>query len=180
MAIVTLVMGGVRSGKSRLAEELALGHGTPLAYIATGAAGDAEMAERIARHQDRRGPCWTTIEEPVDLPGALRQTAAGHKAILVDCLTLWLSNLLLQYEASLHLEEVSAAVLADVRTLAEALRQLDVPVIIVASEVGMGIVPDNRLARLFRDLAGEANEMVGAVADQVYICFAGIPMKLKG
>jgi adenosylcobinamide kinase/adenosylcobinamide-phosphate guanylyltransferase len=180
MAIVTLVMGGARSGKSRTAEELALGNGPPLAYIATGIAGDDEMAERIARHQDRRGTDWVTIEEPMELPDAVLKAAAGHRAVLVDCLTLWLSNLLLNYEAALPWEEVSAAVLADVRRLADVLRQVEVPVIIVSSEVGMGIVPDNRLGRLFRDLAGEANEMVAGVADEVYACFAGIPMKLKG
>jgi adenosylcobinamide kinase/adenosylcobinamide-phosphate guanylyltransferase len=180
MASVTLVMGGARSGKSRLAEELARAHGAPLAYIATGSAGDAEMAERIARHRSRRGADWRTIEAPMALADAIREAAANHRAILVDCLTLWLSNLLLRYEAALPWEEVAPRVLAHVAELAEELRRTTVPVVLVTSEVGMGIVPENRLGRLFRDLAGEANETVAAAADQVYICFAGIPMKIKG
>jgi adenosylcobinamide kinase/adenosylcobinamide-phosphate guanylyltransferase len=180
MASTILVMGGARSGKSRLAEELARAHGAPLAYIATGSAGDAEMAARIARHQGRRGADWTTVEEPLELVAAIRQAAAGHRAILVDCLTLWLSNLLLRYEPFLPQEELASRVLAHVAELTEQLRRTTVPVVLVASEVGMGIVPENRLARLFRDLAGETNEMVAAAADQVHVCFAGIPMKIKG
>lgn len=180
MATVTLVIGGARSGKSKLAEELAMGHGAPLAYIATGSAGDAEMVERIRRHQERRGSDWTTVEEPLRLPDAVRGAAARHQALLIDCLTLWLSNLLLEYERTSPLDEVPVLVLAEVRSLAEALRQSEVPVVIVSSEVGMGIVPDNRLGRLFRDLAGEANELMACVADQVYVCFAGLPLKIKG
>jgi adenosylcobinamide kinase/adenosylcobinamide-phosphate guanylyltransferase len=180
MATVTLIIGGARSGKSRLAEELALSHGPPLAYLATGSAGDAEMAARIARHQSRRGPDWTTIEEPMRLPDTVRGAAARYRVILVDCLTLWISNLLLDYESTYSRDEVPAMVLADVRSLTDVLRQVEVPVVLVSSEVGMGIVPDNRLGRLFRDLAGEANEMVAGVADQVYVCFAGVPLKIKG
>lgn len=180
MSQITLVTGGARSGKSRLAEELARAHGSPLLYIATGSAGDAEMAERIARHQARRGSDWTTIEEPFELAAVIRQADAGYSAILVDCLTLWLSNLLFRYESSLPWEEVASQLLAHVAELATELKQAAVPVVLVSSEVGMGIVPENRLARLFRDIAGEANGMVAAVAHEVHVCFAGIPMKIKG
>ena len=97
MAATIFITGGARSGKSRLAEGLALAYGAPLGYLATGMAGDAEMAERIARHQARRGPAWTTIEEPLDLAGAIRAHEGSVKALLVDCVTLWLTNLLLKH-----------------------------------------------------------------------------------
>jgi adenosylcobinamide kinase/adenosylcobinamide-phosphate guanylyltransferase len=174
MARTVFITGGARSGKSRLAEELAVRHGTPLLYVATGAAGDGEMAERIARHRSRRGADWQTIEEPLDLHGVL----AGHDgyfgAILVDCVTLWLTNLLFARG-----EEPGPA-LEEVRRLAALLPELKGPVILVSNEVGMGIVPENRLARVFRDLAGEANEILAAAADEVYVTFSGIPLKIKG
>jgi adenosylcobinamide kinase/adenosylcobinamide-phosphate guanylyltransferase len=180
MATTIFITGGTRSGKSRLAEDIARRFGTPLAYLATGSAGDAEMTARIARHQARRGPDWTTIEEQMRLPDALRRAADRFNAILVDCLTLWITNLLLDYESTFPKDDVAGMVLADVRSLVETLKQVNVPVIIVSNEVGMGIVPDNALARTFRDLAGEANELVAAAADEVYVMFSGLPLKLKG
>jgi adenosylcobinamide kinase/adenosylcobinamide-phosphate guanylyltransferase len=173
MAKIIFITGGARSGKSRLAEEIAQRQGEPLLYVATGQAGDGEMAERIARHRERRGPAWQTIEEPQ----ALAEVLTGHDgyfgAVLVDCVTLWLTNLLLATDDS-------AAVLAQVRRLTALFGTLQTPVILVSNEVGMGIVPENRLARTFRDLAGEANELIAAAADEVYVMFSGLPLKLKG
>ena len=173
MAATIFVTGGARSGKSRLAEELALGYGAPLGYIATGRAGDAEMAERIERHRARRGPVWQTIEEPVDLAGVITAHQGSCNALLVDCVTLWLTNLLLKYGDRVRaLQEVAA--------LVPRFASLQIPLVLVSNEVGMGIVPENDLARAFRDLAGEANELLAAAADEVYVMFSGLPLKLKG
>ncbi len=173
MGQTIFITGGARSGKSRLAEELAAGYGAPLGYIATGRAGDAEMAERIARHRARRGPAWLTIEEPEDLAGAIRENDGRCNALLVDCVTLWLTNLLLKWG------EVGPS-MAEVERLVRLMPDVKTPLILVSNEVGMGIVPENALARAFRDLAGEANEMLARAADEVYVMFSGLPMKLKG
>lgn len=173
MAKLTFITGGARSGKSRLAESLANAYGEPLGYLATGQAGDGEMAERIARHQARRGAQWQTMEEPLDLAGVLTGHDGYFRAVLVDCVTLWLTNLLLTHDEP-------GTVMAEVKKLAALLPTLQTPVILVSNEVGMGIVPENRLARTFRDLAGEANELLAATADEVYVTFSGLPLKLKG
>jgi adenosylcobinamide kinase/adenosylcobinamide-phosphate guanylyltransferase len=173
MAGTVFITGGARSGKSRLAEILALGKGAPLVYIATGTAGDREMAERIARHRARRGPDWRTVEEPLDLAGAVSAAQGECRAVLVDCITLWLTNLLLKYDDA-------APALKEVERLVRLLPDLKTPLILVSNEVGMGIVPENRLARTFRDLAGEANELLAEAADEVYVMFSGLPLKLKG
>jgi len=173
MGKTIFITGGARSGKSRLAEELAFGYGAPLGYIATGRAGDAEMAERIARHRARRGPAWVTIEEHLDLTGAISARDGAVNALLVDCVTLWLTNLLLHHDDS-------APALGEVAALTRLMTNLTTPLILVSNEVGMGIVPDNPLARAFRDLAGEANEMLARAADEVYVTFSGMPLKLKG
>ena len=169
-ASVTLVLGGARSGKSRYAERLVEGQGAGPVYIATGEAGDAEMAERIARHRARRGRHWRTVEAPLDLAAALADTVAPDRGVLVDCLTLWLANLI---EAGRDME-------ADVAQLLAALPALDGPVVFVANEVGLGIVPDNALARAFRDHAGLLNQEIAATADRVVLVAAGLPLVLKG
>lgn len=173
MAKVLFITGGARSGKSRLAEARAREFGAPLCYLATGRAGDGEMADRIARHQARRGPEWQTLEEPIRLLEAIRGHDGYFAAMLLDCVTLWLSNLLFHYDNP-------DRVLDEVRALAGAFRELQTPLVIVSNEVGMGIVPENQLARAFRDVAGEANELIAAAADEVYVTFFGLPLKLKG
>ncbi len=173
MGKTIFITGGARSGKSRLAEELAAGYGAPLGYIATGQAGDGEMAERIDRHRARRGPAWLTIEEPEDLAGVIRESDGRCKVLLVDCVTLWLTNLLLK-------RGEAGQVMAEVEGVIRLFASLKTPLILVSNEVGMGIVPENALARAFRDLAGEANEILARAADEVYVMFSGLPMKLKG
>ena len=168
MARTILVTGGARSGKSALAERLALGLGTPVLYLATAEAGDAEMAERIARHRARRGADWTTAEEPFDLLSVLRARNPSRPA-LVDCLTFWLSNLML---AGQDWE-------GPVRDLAAALPGLPAPTVLVTNEVGTGIVPENALARRFRDAAGWMNQAVAAAADEVFLSVAGCPLRVK-
>lgn len=166
---LTLVLGGARSGKSALAERLTLGAGPDPLYIATAEAWDEEMRARIARHRDdRAGRGWQTLEEALDLPGALAR--AGARPVLVDCLTLWLSNHLL---ADSHLEH-------EVDALLEALDRRRAPCVLVANEVGLGIVPENALARRFRDAAGRLNQRIAAQAGTVVFVAAGLPMVLKG
>jgi adenosylcobinamide kinase/adenosylcobinamide-phosphate guanylyltransferase len=186
MARLTLIVGGARSGKSRFAEQLAAGL-APVTYLATalpadrlpGAEPDAEMAARIARHRQRRAalaPAWRTIEEPWDVPGAVAAhgTAGG---VLVECLTLWVTNLLLGVPGRAPLQD--AEIIAEVRRLMQAGQEVPARVLVVSNEVGCGIVPANALARRFGDLLGEANQFVAAQATEVYGCLAGIPLRWK-
>ncbi len=172
MARIIFITGGARSGKSRLAEKLAESFGSPLCYVATGEARDPEMTDRIAAHRARRGEEWQTIEEPRNLVERLRSADGSYQAVLVDCITLWISNLLLHYGTA-------DPVLEEVQALVEAIKDCATPLIFVSNEVGMGIVPENALARTFRDLAGNANQLLAAAADEVYVTFSGIPLKLK-
>ena len=165
---VTLVLGGARSGKSVYAEGLVEAHGPGL-YVATAEAGDAEMAERIRRHKERRGNSWTTVEEPLDLAGALKSNAAADLAVLIDCLTLWLNNLM----------AAERDVDAEVADLLDAIGGLAAPVVLVTNEVGLGIVPDNEAARAFRDAAGRLNQAVAEAADRVVFIVAGTPLVFK-
>jgi adenosylcobinamide kinase / adenosylcobinamide-phosphate guanylyltransferase len=167
---ITLVLGGARSGKSRYAERLVENAATCGTYCATAEARDAEMAERIAAHRARRGPFWRTVEAPLALVPAIAAGAAAEHPLLVDCLTLWLSNLLL---AGKQPEKE-----ADV--LCRALREAGGPVVLVSDEVGMGLVPETPLGRQFRDAAGWLNQQVAALADRVVFVAAGLPLVLKG
>lgn len=173
MSKVILVTGGARSGKSRFAEGLA-GRFEPVrGYVATGQPGDEEMAARIARHRERRGPEWQTLEEPVELTRAVLGADGRYSVLLVDCITLWLSNLLF------HPDGGAPQALERVRQFTEIFGSLKTPLVIVSNEVGMGIVPEHPLARAFRDLAGEANELIAARADEVYVTISGLPLRLK-
>lgn len=173
MGEVILVTGGTRSGKSRFAESLCEGFGTPLLYLATATAGDREMEERIARHQTRRGAGWVTVEAPRDIEGHILSPPPGTRGILLDCLTLWLTNLLFCSG------ERPEPVLARVEALVELFPRLPLPLVIVTNEVGYGIVPESPLGRLFRDLAGEANRIVAQRSDQVHLVVCGIPLRLR-
>lgn len=166
---VTLVLGGARSGKSRFAEGLATETGLGLVYVATATVRDDEMRERVAHHRARRDEAWRTAEAPLDLAGALRAEASSDRAVLVDCLTLWLTNVLLEDRDIDH----------EIEGLIDALAGLPGPVILVSNEVGSGIVPENALARAFRDHQGRLNQRVAAVADRVTLVVAGLPMNLK-
>jgi adenosylcobinamide kinase/adenosylcobinamide-phosphate guanylyltransferase len=166
---LTLVLGGARSGKSRYAESLITALAQPWCYVATAEAGDAEMAERIAAHRARRSAPWQTIEAPHDLAGALAAAPAGA-AVLIDCLTLWLSNRML----------ADADIDAETGRLEAALDHHAHPVVLVANEVGYGIVPDNALARRFRDLQGRLNQRLAARADRVVLIVAGLPLFVRG
>lgn len=166
---LTLVLGGARSGKSSYAEGLMTALPKPWGYIATAEAFDDEMRQRIAQHQARRGRNWVQYEAPLDIAATL-SGAAADQACLVDCLTLWLSNLM-------HAER---DITRETQALINALSHRSAPCIMVANEVGLGIVPDNALARRFRDEAGWLNQRIGAVADCVVFIAAGMSMTLKG
>ncbi len=168
IAPTTLVLGGARSGKSAYAEGL-LAHGRAL-YLATGQAFDDEMADRIRLHRDRRGPHWQTMEEPLDLAGALDRVLDPERPVLVDCLTLWISNLM-------HAER---DVEAETGRLCEVLAAPRGTVVLVSNEVGLGLVPDNRLARAFRDHQGRVNQRVAQTCSRVVFVAAGLPLFLKG
>ncbi len=165
---ICLVLGGVRSGKSRHAEQIVTEFPAPFRYLATGQAWDDEMRERVAAHRARRDERWQTVEVPVRLAAALDE--AGERPVLVDCLTLWLTNLLLGE----HDVEPAASELMD------ALARRRAPTVLVGSEVGMGIVPENALARRFRDEAGLLHQRVASVADRVVLVVAGLPLVVKG
>ena len=164
-----LILGGARSGKSAYAQVLAEACSPLRLYLATGAPGDEEMAARIARHQADRGEGWTTLEEPLEVAAALLKHARAGAVVVVDCLTLWLSNLMLAGR------DPGPAVTA----LADALAALAGPAILVSNEVGMGIVPDHKLSREFRDWQGRTNREIGAACDAVIFVAAGLPLRLK-
>jgi adenosylcobinamide kinase/adenosylcobinamide-phosphate guanylyltransferase len=167
MAVI-LITGGARSGKSKRAEMRTRAFAGQPVYVATAEALDTEMDARIAKHRSRRGTDWLEREVPLDLVSALAETDGGG-ARLVDCLTLWLSNLMHATRDWEHEETELAAVLPRLKS----------PVVFVTNEVGLGIVPDNALARSFRDAAGIMNQMIAAAADEVEFVVAGLPMKLK-
>ena len=171
---VTLVLGGARSGKSRYAEALIEAAAEQGTYIATAEADDPEMAARIAAHRarrddNRRGKFWRTVEAPLELAAAIAKEAAVDRPLLVDCLTLWLSNLL-------HADKCAEI---ETRSLCAVLREAAGPVVLVANEVGLGLVPETALGRRFRDAAGRLNQEVAALADRVVFMAAGLPLVLK-
>jgi adenosylcobinamide kinase / adenosylcobinamide-phosphate guanylyltransferase len=164
-----LVLGGARSGKSAYAQSLAETYGSDRLYLATAEAGDEEMAARIARHRADRGQGWTTLEEPLEVARALGAHAHPGRVVVVDCLTLWLSNLMLAGR------EPRAAIAG----LAEAIGALAGPAILVSNEVGLGIVPEHRLGREFRDWQGRANREIAQACDAAVFVAAGLPVQLK-
>lgn len=169
--MITLVLGGARSGKSRHAESLVAASGRPKLYLATSERMDAEMDARIARHrEDRANAGWETIEEPLEIASILAGTAHAKHAILVDCLTLWLGNLM-HYEKDIDTYG---------RSLIGALTASKAEIMLVSNEVGMGIVPETKIGRDFRDAAGILNQQVAAIARRVILMAAGCPLIMKG
>lgn len=176
MAKVILVTGGARSGKSRFAEKLVREASEKRFYLATAPVTDAEMARRVERHRrDRATDNWQTIEEELDLPGAVRQAAeAGAGSILIDCLTLWIGNLLF-HDAAFDEDKM----LEKCAGLAVALDEFGGTAALVINEVGLGIVPDNALSRAFRDCSGRCSQYFGRKADEVYFVSCGLPLRIK-
>ncbi|PSH03285.1 MAG: bifunctional adenosylcobinamide kinase/adenosylcobinamide-phosphate guanylyltransferase [Acidobacteria bacterium] len=169
---ITLVLGGVRSGKSHYAQNLVT-NGGRVAFIATAEALDEEMRQRIARHREERPAGWTTLEAPLALEDAILECSGKFDIIVVDCLTLWTSNLMGAEDSQ------DERIFARADRLCESLRQVTSSVVLVSNEVGCGIVPDNDAARLYRDLLGGVNQRVAAIADKVLLLVAGYPMTVK-
>ncbi len=167
----TLILGGARSGKSGLAQRRAQATGRPVTLIATAQALDAEMAERIARHQADRPPSWRTVEEPLALAAALKAECATDRCVIVDCLTLWLTNLLLDSEARLA---------AETTALLNTLPDLPGEILLVANETGLGVVPADVLSRRYVDVAGWLHQSLAQACDRVVLTVAGLPVALKG
>ncbi len=165
---ITLVLGGARSGKSAYAERLVNARGDGL-YLATAEISDPDMAERVRIHRERRGEKWKTVEEPLEMPAELKKHAASERTVLVECLSVWLGNLM----------AAGRNVGAETGVLVETLSGLSRPVVLVSNEVGLGGVPDNRLARDFQDAAGQLNQTVALLADRVVLVAAGLPVVLK-
>ncbi len=172
MSKVYFITGGARSGKSAFAEKLAKDLAGKRAYIATAQALDPEMAAKIEKHRRDRDNVWDTYEEPLAVAELLRKLSSGYQVVLLDCLTLWLSNVMAHTNGD-------DAVTARSRELAAAIADFSGSCIVVSNEVGLGIVPDNPLARKFRDLAGMLNQKIAQAADEVYFTAAGIPVKIK-
>lgn len=184
----TLILGGARGGKSTWAEQLAGQSGRPVLFVATATAGDAEMAERITRHRAQRPPDWRTLEEPVRLLHAIRASAQPGDVVLVDCLTLWVSNLLgdaIDSEAdpdALPLETwqtLETALVTEAESLVAFARDHNLTLILISNEVGLGIVPATPLGRHFRDLLGRVNQAAAREAETVVLMIAGLPVDLR-
>ncbi|MDA9673469.1 bifunctional adenosylcobinamide kinase/adenosylcobinamide-phosphate guanylyltransferase [Paracoccaceae bacterium] len=168
MCLTILVTGGARSGKSSFAEKRTKQLGSSLVYIATSEIIDSEMEKRVAEHQARRGSEWQTLHAPLKLTEALFETD-GKGPCLVDCLTIWLNNLIFHNEDTVVVT----------KELIKVLEKRSDPVVLVTNEVGSGIVPENALARRFRDEAGRMNQIISQVADEVYVSISGIPLQIK-
>jgi adenosylcobinamide kinase / adenosylcobinamide-phosphate guanylyltransferase len=169
LARLTLILGGTRSGKSRYAERLVLGSGLAPVYVATAEPLDDEMAARIAEHRARRGASWRTVEEPLELVAVLQKECVPERAVLVDCLTLWLANLMVK----------ERAVRVEIEGLMAALAQLQGALVLVSNEVGLGVVPIDAMARTFVDHAGWLHQRIAEQADVVVFMSAGLPLPLK-
>lgn len=175
MAEVVLILGGARSGKSGFAEQLAAGMGGRVLYLATAEALDEEMGERVRAHRRRRPAHWETVEEPLAVAGAIAERGREGDVILLECLTLLVSNLLRGDTGACE-----ERVLASVNGLVSAAREVGASLIVVSNEVGMGVVPEHPLGRVYRDALGRANQAVAARADSVHLMVAGIPLLIKG
>ncbi|WP_031514515.1 bifunctional adenosylcobinamide kinase/adenosylcobinamide-phosphate guanylyltransferase [Desulfofalx alkaliphila] len=177
-----VVIGGARSGKSKFAENLAAGLGKNVTYIATAAVVDSEMANKIAQLKSRRPKHWHTIEETLEIVDIVGELGQKADVILVDCLTVWLSNLLLNSTSagpSLSWPKKESYILNEVERLSRTAKECQATVIIVTNEISLGLLPDNKLGRAFRDVTGAANQIIARYADKVYLTVAGIPVELK-
>lgn len=175
MGQIILILGGARSGKSRLALSRASEH-EQVAFVATAQAGDEEMAARIRLHRKERPRHWQTIECPQAVHEGLQRVRPGTQAVVIDCLALYISNLLLNDESTSNKQEY---VVSQIKLLCEACQDIEPTVFIVSNEVGWGVVPDNALSRQFRDLVGQANQMIAAEADEVCLVVAGLSQRIK-
>lgn len=179
---IVLVTGGVRSGKSRFAEDLTASFGLPVVYIATATVMDSEMEMRVKIHQQRRPESWETVEEPIEVIKAIASKGSPDKVLMIDCLTLWITNLMFRQELPEDEEafkKIEEEILDMVRRAAETARQINANMVIVSNESGLGLIPPDRLSRKYQEIVGRANETVAKAADEVYLVVSGIPVEIK-
>ncbi len=176
-----LIIGGARSGKSRFAQELALKLGGPVLFVATGVAGDQEMRQRIEEHRKQRPATWSTLEVTTNIGRQIGQDISGAQVVIVDCITLLVNNILDSHQTGEEIDVslIEHKVTAEIGELVECIDNAAASFIIVTNEVGTGLVPANRVGRLYRDLLGRANQMLAQCADEVYLMVAGIPVPIK-
>ena len=175
MTKIVLITGGARSGKSSFAEKLASTLGKDVLFLATAEAMDKEMADRIKKHKSKRSSTWKTVEEPINI-NILNKFKNFEGAVILDCITLWLSNMIHKF----GIEGAEDRILGDIRTLLKTVKTSKFTLILVSNELGLGIVPKNRLGREFRDIAGKCNQLIARMADEVYFMISGIELKIKG
>jgi len=178
-----LIIGGAGSGKSHLAQELALKRGGPVLFVATAVAGDEEMRQRIEEHQRKRPKSWKTLEVTTKVASQIRKKIGDARVVIVDCITLLVNNIFSQYgdppDAQIDVPLIEKSLTAEIDELIKVINQLDASFIIVTNEVGLGLVPANRLGRLYRDLLAKTNQMLAQVVDEVYLMVAGLPVPIK-
>ena len=178
-----LIIGGARSGKSRFAQALAQKLGESVLFVATGAAGDEEMRHRIEEHKKARPASWRTLEVTTHVGSQILQNIGGAKAVIVDCITLLVSNIFGQYsdqtDEQLDTPLIEQKVISEISELVECIDRIDASFIIVTNEVGLGLVPANKMGRAYRDLLGRANQLLAEAADEIYFMIAGLPMQVK-
>lgn len=184
---VIFILGGARSGKSRFAQELAGKVGERVLFVATAEPLDEDMRSRIVKHREERPSAWRTLELSTGLAAGIREHLSGHDVVLIDCLTLLVSNLLLGRDRGLaeavevpSPEEAEQRMASELDSLLDLMRTSQATFVLISNEVGLGLVPDNQLGRLYRDLLGRANQLLARDAHEVYFMAAGIPMKIKG
>jgi adenosylcobinamide kinase/adenosylcobinamide-phosphate guanylyltransferase len=178
-----LVTGGARSGKSRFALELAQKTGGAVLFVATAVAGDREMQERIEKHREERPPEWRVLEATSDIGRRIEQAISGAGVVIIDCITMLINSIFSQYSDQ-EFEEINASLLeqkvvVEINKIIERMKEPDAMFIIVTNEVGLGLVPDNRMGRLYRDSLGRANQLLAEYVDEVYLMVSGIPVKIK-
>ena len=183
MKKIILLLGGARSGKSRYAQEYARRNGEQVLFVATATAGDEDMRIRIEKHKKDRPAHWRTLEASTDIGKQIEANAGDAKLIVIDCITMLVNNIFSRYDEK-QFDIISDAVLekevvAEIEHLQKCLKKVDASFLIVSNEVGLGLVPDNRMGRLYRDILGRANQMLAQTADEVFLLVAGIPMKVK-
>jgi adenosylcobinamide kinase/adenosylcobinamide-phosphate guanylyltransferase len=176
---ITLISGGARSGKSRMAQEMALKASGKVLFVATAEAGDDEMKERIEVHKKSRPSYWTTLEITTGIGRGISENIGDVKTVIIDCITLLVNNIFEQDEVGLNAARLEKAVMTEIEELLECINRSDARFIIVTNEVGLGLVPPDKASRLYRDYLGRANQMLAARADKVYLMVAGIPLKAK-
>ena len=175
----TLIVGGARSGKSRFAQELAEKTGKAVLFVATAEAGDEEMSRRIEKHRKSRPASWRTLEATCNLSGRISREISGEGVVIIDCITLLVNNITGSYGNRGSEDVVEEKVTAEISELIECIDQTDARFIIVSNEVGLGLVPANKLGRLYRDILGRANQLLARRADEVYLMVCGLPVAIK-